>query len=381
MALKTKTAQPDLMMYAASEYDSNLYYAVKFVVPDPFPFFQIKGKKIILMSDLELGRSQKQAKVDEVVSYSDIQVKAQKSGIEKPSVADVTSFFLKSKGVKKVQVPYNFNLGLADALRQRGIEVESKGDPFFQERVYKSAEEVKMITQSLRYTEAAIHKAENLLKKSKIVGKKIVYQGQTVTSELLKKVLNVSMMENNCIGSHTIVASGDLGTDPHNEGTGTVWANQSIIMDVFPRSGDTYYYADITRTFVKGKASPALKAQYEAVKRAQEKGIKMVAPGVNGRAVHQAIQQDMESHGYKTERRNGVMVGFFHGTGHGLGLDVHEAPRVNSSEHILKAGEVVTVEPGLYYPGVGAVRIEDLLVVTPRGHKNLTVYPKKLEIA
>ncbi len=379
--MAAKNSPPDLMIYAASEYDSNLYYAVKFVVPDPFPFFQIKGKKIILMSDLELGRSQKQAKADEILSYSDIQVKAQKSGIAKPGVADVTAFFLKSRGVKKVQVPYNFNLGLADALRQRGIQVESKADPFFEERVYKNDQEIKMITQSLRHTEAAIHKAEDLLKKSKVVGKKIIYQGQTVTSEMLKKVINVSMMENNCIGSHTIVASGNQGTDPHNEGTGPVWANQSLIVDVFPRSGDTFYYADITRTFVKGKASAALKAQYAAVQRAQEKGIAMVAPGVNGRDVHQAIQQDMESQGYKTERRNGVAVGFFHGTGHGLGLDVHEAPRVNSSEHILKKGEVITIEPGLYYPGVGAVRIEDLLVVTDKGHKNLTVYPKKLEIA
>jgi Xaa-Pro aminopeptidase len=124
-----------------------------------------------------------------------------------------------------------------------------------------------------------------------------------------------------------------------------------------------------------------LKAQYAAVQRAQEKGIAMVAPGVNGRDVHQTIQLDMESQGYRTERRNGVAVGFFHGTGHGLGLDVHEAPRVNSSEHLLKKGEVITIEPGLYYPGVGAVRIEDLLVVTDKGHRNLTVYPKKLEIA
>ena len=376
-----KSSQPALMMYAASEHDSNLYYAVKFSVPDPFPYFRIGGKDIILMSDLELGRAQKQAEVDEVISYSDIQVKARASGMERPGVADVTAYFLKTKKVRKIQVPDNFNLGLADALRKRGIAVESKPDPFFEERVYKSKEEVRMITQSLRHTEAAIHKLENLLRESKIVGKKISHRGQWVTSELLKKVLNVSMMENNCVGSHTIVASGNQGCDPHNEGTGLVWANQSLIVDVFPRSGDTFYYADITRTFVKGKASSALKAQYEAVKAGQEKGIRMVAPGVNGREVHQTIMKDMESKGYKTERRNETMVGFFHGTGHGLGLDVHEPPRVNSSDHVLKTGEVMTVEPGLYYPGVGAVRIEDLLVVTANGHQNLTVYPKKLEIA
>jgi len=370
----------NLMMYAASEYDSNLYYAVKFSVPDPFPFFNIGGKTIILMSDLELSRAQKQAKVDEVVPYSDIQLQAKKQGVERPGVADVTACFLKRKKVREITVPYNFNLGLADALRQRGIRVFSKEEPFFEERVTKSTEEIRKITQSLRHTEAAIHKVENLLRASKVVGKKIAYRGQWVTSELLKKVLNVSMMENNCIGSHTIVASGDQGCDPHQEGSGFIWANQSLVVDVFPRSADTFYYADITRTFVKGKPSPALKAQYEAVKTAQEKGIGMVAPGVNGKDVHKAIQADMESKGYMTERRMGTMVGFFHGTGHGLGLDVHEAPRVNASDHVLRKGEVITVEPGLYYPGVGAVRIEDLLVVTPKGHQNLTVYPKKFEI-
>ena len=375
-----KKTEPALMMYAASEYDSNLYYAVKFSVPDPFPFFRIGGKSIILMSDLELGRSQKQAQVDDVLSYSDLQVRTKSAGVEKPGVADVAAYFLKSKKTRKILVPDNFNVGLADALRKRGIAVESRPDPFFEERVYKTKQEVRMITQSLRHTEAAIHKLEKVLRESKIVGKKLRYRGEWVTSESLKKVLNVSMMENNCIGSHTIVASGNQGCDPHQEGTGFVWANQSLIVDVFPRSADTFYYADITRTFVKGKASPALKAQYEAVKAGQEKGIDMVAPGVNGRAVHQAIQRDMESKGYKTERRNGTMVGFFHGTGHGLGLDVHEPPRVNSSDHVLKKGEVVTVEPGLYYPGVGAVRIEDLLVVTDKGHQNLTVYPKSLEI-
>ena len=378
---KAKTgSKPALMMYAASEHDSNLYYAVKFSVPDPFPFFQIGGEKIILMSDLELGRAQKQAKVDEVLSYTAAYQKAKKNQADRPQVADVAAHFLKSRKTKRVLVPDNFNVGLADALRKRGIEVESKADPFFEERVYKSKEEVKYITQSLRHTEAAIHRAEDVLRKSKIVGKKIFFHGELVTSEFIKKVINVAMMEKNCIGSHTIVASGDQGCDPHQEGTGPVWAHQSLVVDVFPKSADTFYYADITRTFVKGKPSPALKAQYEAVKVAQEKGIRMVAPGVNGREVHQAITDSMEAKGYKTERKNGVMVGFFHGTGHGLGLDVHEPPRVNSSDHVLKPWEVVTVEPGLYYPGTGAVRIEDLLVVTPTGHQNLTVYPKKLEI-
>jgi Xaa-Pro aminopeptidase len=380
MAALKKVNKTALMMYGASESDANLYYAVKFVVPDPFPFFQIGSKKIILMSDLELGRAQKQAKVDEILSYSDIQLRAVKRGMEKPRVADVTAYFLKSRKVSKVRVPENFNLGLADALRQRGITVECKLDPFFEERVYKSKEEVALITQSLRHTEAAIHKLERVLRQSKIVGRRIAYRGQWVTSEMLRRVLNVSMMENNCVGNHTIVASGNQGCDPHQEGNGFVWANQSLIVDVFPRSGETLYYADITRTFVKGKASPALRAQYEAVRMAQEKGIGMVAPGVNGKEVHRAIQSEMESRGYATEKRKGVMVGFFHGTGHGLGLDVHEPPRINSTEHWLKKGEVVTVEPGLYYPGVGAVRIEDLLVVTEKGSQNLTVYPKKLEI-
>jgi Xaa-Pro aminopeptidase len=369
-----------LMMYAASEQDSNLYYAVKFSVPDPFPYFRIRGRSVILMSDLELGRAQKQARVDEVLSYSDLQVRARKPGLDRPGVADVAAYLLKNRGVSKVRVPENFGLGLADALRKRGVSVEPAPDPFFEERVLKSAEEVRMITASLRHTEAAIHRLEDLLRRSRIVGRRISYRGSWVTSELLKKVLNVSMMENNCIGSHTIVAPGDQGCDPHQEGRGAVWAHQSLVVDVFPRSAETFYYADITRTFVKGKASPALRAQYEAVKSAQEKGIRMVAPGVNGRDVHEAIRTDMEKKGYRTERRKGVMVGFFHGTGHGLGLDVHEPPRVNSSDHVLRRGEVVTVEPGLYYPGVGAVRIEDLLVVTAGGRRNLTVYPKKLEI-
>jgi Xaa-Pro aminopeptidase len=375
-----KIAKPALMMYAASESDSNLYYAVKFMVPDPFLFFRIRGRKIILMSDLELGRAQKQADVDKVISYSDVQSRAQKNGIQKPKVADVAAFFLRKNRVGKVFVPENFNLGLADTLRKKGITVQAKPGSFFEERIYKTSGEVNCITRTLRHTEGAIRRAEDLLRKSKIRGQRIYYQGQVVTSEMIKKTINLALMENNCTANHTIVAGGNQGCDPHCEGKGPIRAHQSIVIDVFPRSNDSFYYADITRTFVKGKAAPALKAQYEAVKAAQEKAIRMVAPGVNGKDIHQGILDGFESKGYKTEKRKGVMVGFFHGTGHGVGLDVHEAPRISAVDHRLKKGEVITIEPGLYYPGLGAVRIEDLLVVTANGRRNLTVYPKKLEI-
>ena len=116
------------------------------------------------------------------------------------------------------------------------------------------------------------------------------------------------------------------------------------------------------------------------MKAAQEKAIRRVAPGVSGKTLHQGILKEFEAKNFKTEKRKGVMAGFFHGTGHGVGLDVHEAPRISAVDHKLKKGEVVTIEPGLYYPGVGAVRIEDMVVVTAHGCRNLTVYSKRLEI-
>jgi Xaa-Pro aminopeptidase len=369
------------MLFASSENDANLFYAVRFIVPDPFLFFQIQNKKFIIMSDLELARAQKQAQVDEVLSYSKLVQSIQKSGLARPRVADVAAFFLKKMGVTQVHVPSNFNLGLAQELQLRKIQVNVRPDPFFEERAYKVQDEIKKITQTLRWTEEAIKKMEGILRKSKIQGKFIIYQGQKVTSEFLKRVINVALMEHNCVGSHTIVASGDQGCDPHCEGTGLVWAHQSLVVDVFPRSGETMYFADITRTFVKGHASSQLKQQYQVVLTGQQKGISLIKAGVNGKHVHSSIQTWFEQQGFHSEKRKGVPVGFFHGTGHGLGLDVHEFPRINSEDHWLKEGEVVTVEPGLYYPKIGAVRLEDVVVVTSAGNENLTQYPKQLEIA
>jgi Xaa-Pro aminopeptidase len=151
------------------------------------------------------------------------------------------------------------------------------------------------------------------------------------------------------------------------------------VFDVFPRSARTGYYSDMSRTIVKGRASEAVRRQFAAVLEGQEMGIGMIRAGVNGREVHSAIQRRFEELGYRTGPRDGKMQGFFHGTGHGVGLDIHEAPRVGGVDDHLPEGSVVTVEPGLYYSGVGGVRIEDMVLVGARGCRNLTEFRKTLE--
>jgi len=187
-------------------------------------------------------------------------------------------------------------------------------------------------------------------------------------------------MENNCVAQHTIIAGGNEACDPHNTGTKPLLAHKPIVMDIFPKSVESGYYADITRTVVRGKPSKQVKDLYHAVLEAQKIGLKLVGPGVRGRDVHQAICDTFEKLGYKTGVKGGFVQGFFHGTGHGLGLDIHEPPRISHSDDILCPGDVVTVEPGLYYRGLGGIRLEDDVLITQNGSKNLTRSPKIFEI-
>jgi Xaa-Pro aminopeptidase len=158
-------------------------------------------------------------------------------------------------------------------------------------------------------------------------------------------------------------------------------AHEPIIIDIFPRSQKTGYFGDITRTVVRGRASEGVRKLYDTVHRAQAIAFRKIRPGTPTIQVHQAVQSFFNEQGYKTGKQDGRMEGFFHGTGHGLGLEIHESPRMGTrSTGSLKAGHVVTVEPGLYYPQLGGVRLEDVALVTSRVPRNLTRFEKVLEI-
>ena len=371
---------PDVLLIAASETDSNLYYATRFPAPDPFIFLRVKGEKILIMSDLELDRARATATVDTVLAYSEYETRLKRREASHPTAVDVVDLVLKERGVMHLQVPENFGFEHARRLLAKGYELSTKREPFFEERAVKTKEEVAAIEAAQRAVESAVQRVIDLLRAASVREGLIVHEGEPVTSERIKKLINVALMEQDCISQHTIIAGGLQACDPHNEGSGPLRAGEPIVMDIFPRNATTRYFADMSRTVLKGKASPEKKRLYDTVLAAQEEAIASVRDGVDGQKIHTRVLERFEQAGYKTGLINGRMQGFFHGTGHGVGIDIHEAPRIGKTGSPLKTGHVVTVEPGLYYPDIGAVRIEDMVLVEPGGCRNLTHFPKVFAI-
>ncbi len=370
-----------ILLVAASEGDSNMLYAAGFFVPDPFIFFQHKNISYVVMSDLEIDRAKKQSRADRVLSLSEYQKKLRKMGKATPALIDVLDLLFRERGIRSLIVPANFSVLLADQLRAKGFTVQIKRDPFFAERETKNVGEVRHITESLRVAKLGLEAGIRTLKRTKIGRDGYLYlNGSRLTSETLKTAVNTTIMAQGWLPSHTIISSGNQCVDPHHEGTGPIKAHTSIIFDIFPRSQKNGYFGDLSRTVVRGRASEKLKEIYATVQEGQQIGFDMIRDGVNGRDVHQKILARFEARGFPTGRIKGRMQGFFHGTGHGLGLDIHEPPRIAPVEATLREGHVVTVEPGLYYLGVGGVRLEDVVLVTEKGNRNLTDCPQFLEI-
>lgn len=370
------------LLVAASEGDANMLYATAFFAPDLFIFFQHRGTKYMVMSDLEIDRAKQQADVDRVLSLSHYQSELRKNGNPVPGTADVLERIFREKEIDRVAVPANFPTLLADELRARNFVLEVRKDPFFPEREKKRADEVKKIRDSLKAAEIGLQAGIHALKKAKIGRDRYLYiGGARLTSERLKTAVNTAIMAQGWVPSHTIISSGDQCCDPHHEGSGPIKAHTSIIFDIFPRSQKTGYFGDLSRTVVRGRASERLKEAYVTVQAGQEVAYRAIRHGADGKDIHQKILALFEQRGFPTGKIDGRMQGFFHGTGHGLGLDIHEPPRISPSAATLSAGHVVTVEPGLYYIGMGGVRLEDVVLVTKTGNQKLTrAIPQFLEI-
>jgi len=370
-----------LLMVADSERDANMLYATGLFVPDPFIFLNFGHRPLIVLSDLEIDRARKQAPHCRVVSLSAYQQKLRRNGVKFPGFAHVIREILREKKIRRATVPDDFPLGLARDLKRLGIKLKPRAN-FFPRREFKSADEVRKISAALMMAEVGMAEGMQALRLAK-VGKRrqLIYRGSPLTSERLRAVIDCAILQACGLAANTIVAGGKQGCDPHERGYGPLRAHEPIILDIFPRSQKTGYFGDITRTVVRGRASEAVKKLYDTVFHGQKIALQKVSAGTSTTEIHQCVLQFFTQRGYHTGKRNGRMEGFFHGTGHGLGLEIHEAPRIGAtSRGKLKAGQVVTVEPGLYYPETGGVRLEDVALVTLNGAKNLTRFEKSLEI-
>jgi Xaa-Pro aminopeptidase len=379
MSKRTKKNDVTRLIVAASENDPDMLYATRFFAPDAFIFLEERGKRTLVLSDLEIDRARKTAEADEFVSFSALEREVQGNQKKAPAYEKVLSHFLRKRGVRSAVVPANFPLGFAQELEASKIRLRTTNGLFWPEREAKTEEELKLMRRALQITEAGMARGIEVLAASKPgAARKLAWSGKTLTSEVLRAEIDSAVLRAGGLPANTIVAGGDQACDPHERGFGPLKANSLIILDIFPRDAKSGYFGDMTRTVVRGRASEEQRRLWQTVREGQELALKKMKPGVDGLKVHNEVKRFFTDRGFPTKVRDGRQVGFFHGTGHGLGLEIHEYPRFQKT--VFKVGQVITVEPGLYYPGLGGVRIEDVAVVTKSGNRLLSRFEKRLEI-
>ena len=368
------------LIIASSEASADMLYATKFRAPDPFVFLQTGEKKFLLLSDLEVDRGRRQAKVSRVDSFSAIEESVRDGKKKKPAYARVVAAWLRANKARGVVVPEDFPLGLFRQLKKEGLRLKPAKGSFFPEREKKSPAEVRAIEAAIGIAEAGMARAFEVLK-SAVPRKdgRLFFARRILTSEILRQEIEIAIVRaGGEARGDTIVAGGDHACDPHERGTGPLRANELIILDIFPRDARSGYYGDITRTVVRGRADEARRKLWETCLAGQTMAIEQMKPGNQGGVIQDSIKAQFAEAGYPTEIRDGRWQGFFHGTGHGLGLEIHEAPRFGATTFL--PGQVITVEPGIYIPGLGGVRHEDVALITKRGARLLTKAPKPLVI-
>ncbi|MFC4551005.1 MULTISPECIES: M24 family metallopeptidase [Halorussus] len=368
----------------ADSSDSNQLYLSGFDAPDPFVTLYTPEGLSLLVSGLEYGRAKSEGRADDVARLADYDFpqKVGEYGGRAAAEHAVIAEFLADRDVASVATPERFPLGTADDLRDHGVEVEVlEGDVLAEIRATKTDEEVERIRTAQKANEAAMAAAEDLISAASVEDGTLRHDGEVLTSERVKEEIEVTLLRHGCALDETIVACGADGADPHNRGSGPLAAGEPVVIDIFPRDKESKYNGDMTRTFCKGDPSEEVRRRYDDTYEAFEAALDVLEAGVTGKEVHDAVCDVYEAKGYDTLRSDpSAETGFIHSTGHGIGLDVHELPRLAPDGEELEPGHVVTVEPGLYDPDFGGVRIEDLVVVTEDGYENLTDYPIGLRV-
>ena len=380
-ALAGAVGDADGYLLDADGEDPSQRYVTAFDAPDPFLAVWTPEGVGLLVSELEYGRAKKESRATTVSRLSDYDYRDRASEAGRRAArASVAADWLADHGVRAVRTPDRFPLGTADRLRERGVSVETDpGDAVEMARAVKTDEEIAHVRATQRANEAAFAAAARLVREAEVVDGVLHDGGDPLTSERVKVEIERTLLDHGCGLDETIVACGADAADPHDRGSGPLEASEPIVVDIFPRSKATGYHADTTRTWVRGEPDETLAEWHRLTDEARAAALDAVEPGATGAAVHAAACDVYEDAGLPTLRSDpATETGFIHSTGHGVGLAVHELPRISPDGDELEPGNVITIEPGLYDPEVGGVRVEDIVVVREDGYENLTTLPTGL---
>ncbi|MFQ5999690.1 MAG: M24 family metallopeptidase [Candidatus Bathyarchaeia archaeon] len=380
-----------LLLYSESFRNANMYYLTKFLAPDPFIFFKkVDANPVIVVNQMEYPRAQKQSIVKDVRSYFDYKYLEVVKTAKEPRLG--TMKFIANVAKKelgagtRICVPHNFPAMVADVLREEGLTIEPILDIVEKARETKDADEIGEIKAVQAVAEEAMAEAIDLIADAHVdANGTLIVEKEPLTVGKVKSFLGHKFLDHGCvIEEDIIVACGPKGSDPHYFGDpqDELKANQPIILDIYPRNVQKRYWTDITRTVVKGKASDKVKKMFDAVLEAKNASIDAIQAGALGSDIYDVCCNVLEKAGYETIRGGKqIRRGFTHSLGHGVGLDLHEGPSVSELyKFSLKEHSTITIEPGLYDPDMGGVRIEDIVEVTKAGCSNLTKMEICLEV-
>jgi Xaa-Pro aminopeptidase len=375
-----------LLILADSVRDADLFLATGISVGDPFIYVETNGQRLIVTSEIEADAARRNSTATDVWLSSRFGARELLDGGMGSDDAqiEVLGRVVADLHLDEVVVPPSFPVVAADHLRGQGVAVQPDRERFQLRRRPKDERALAGIRAAQRATEAAMARVVEVLGSSSRKGDGLMFDGEELTAEHVRAEVIATLRGHGCEGEPPITSPGPQGAFVHELGTGPVRPGESLIVDIFPVHAESRFCADMTRTFCFGEAPELLRHMHSTVREAVKRSTESIRTGVNGRQVWEAACDVIEAGGYRTERSVGIGKSldedFFHGLGHGVGLEVHEAPNMGLSGDDLIAGDVVTIEPGVYRKGFGGVRLEDLSVVRDDGAEVLTDFSYDMEI-
>jgi Xaa-Pro aminopeptidase len=375
----------DVLIYGDTIRHPELRHEVPLTLGDPFLYGEKDGRSHIVVTDFEWPRVQEAGVDAELISPFALGIdELLGSGKKYWEIAlELTLRGVREIGVTEAIVPHTFPLQLANFLRENGVELTPDREFFDRRRRVKNETELKGIRRAQRAAEAGMDAARDLFRRAEVSNGGLLVDGQPLTSERVKLAIQDAFARHGCNAEEFIVSHGAQSAIGHEMGSGTIAAAEPIVIDLWPKDAETACYSDMTRTFCIGEIPDELRAYHRLVKESLDRSLEAVRAGANGPDVYKVSCEPFQREGHKTllNKEPGEVIedGYFHSLGHGVGLDVHEQPGLARSGEELLAGDVVTLEPGLYRRGWGGCRLEDIVLVTDGGAENLTRYPYDLE--